>query len=107
MKYTEIIKLLEAGYSREEIMEMNNPEQGNLEQGNPVDPSADNPSGDENIMESVNKEITGAINDMKKAFDDFKKEVQAMNIMNSQMDIPEVSQEDLIGKIINPFTEDK
>ena len=95
MKYEEIIKLLDAGYSREEILEMQNPEDP---EETPVDPQPEPESAD------VNEMISSVMSEMKDAFEGFKKEIQAMNIMNSQIDPPEVlTGEDLIGKIINPF----
>lgn len=109
MKYEEIIKLLNAGYTKEEIMEMKS-EAPAPEEEAPASASEDPAPAsapEEDIIASVNEEIANAISDMRDAFDGFKKEIQAMNIMNSQLDIPETS-EDLIGKIINPFpTDDK
>lgn len=97
MKYEEIIKLLDAGYTREEILAMGS---------EPEDPTPEDPKPED--VESVSEEIANAMEDMRTAFEDFKKEIQAMNIMNSQIDQPEsYTAEDLIGKIINPFNCDK
>ena len=97
MKYEEIIKLLDAGYTREEILEMKNDNASATT--DPVEPASDD------IIADVNNDVANAISEMKNAVAEFKKEIQAFNIMNSQIDIPETSTEDLIGKIINPFTE--
>ena len=99
MKYEEIIKLLDAGYTREEILDMKN-ENTSVTSTDQVE----NPSGDD-IIEDINNDVANAISEMKNAVAEFKKEIQAFNIMNSQIEIPETSTEDLIGKIINPFTE--
>ena len=73
MKYEEIIKLLDAGYTREEILEM------------------DKPAPD----------MTGFMDDMRKMFSDLTKELVASNIMRSRID-GEDDNEDIIAKIINP-----
>lgn len=99
MKYEEIIKLLDAGYTREEILEMKNDDASAITNDPEVQPASDD------IIADVNNDVANAISEMKNAVAEFKKEIQAFNIMNSQIDIPETSTEDLIGKIINPFTE--
>ena len=98
MKYAEIIKLLDAGYSREEILKMQE------ENVNPeIEPEA--------TPEETSKEPDYSFNDMmvemKEAFDGFKKEMQAFNIMNSHIDVETKTGEDVMANIINPFTEDK
>ena len=98
MKYAEIIKLLDAGYTREEILEMQS------ENVNPdIEPEA--------APEEKSKEPEYSFNDMmvemKEAFDGFKKEMQAFNIMNSHIDVEEKTGEDVMANIINPYTEDK
>ena len=98
MKYEEVIKLLDAGYTREEILEMKN-DDASATTTDPVEQPSDDKIAD------VNNDVANAISEMKNAVTEFKKEIQAFNIMNSQIDIPEISTEDLIGKIINPFTE--
>lgn len=98
MKYEEIIKLLDAGYTREEILEMKNDDASTITT-DPVQQASDD------IIADVNNDVANAISEMKNAVAEFKKEIQAFNIMNSQIDIPETSTEDLIGKIINPFIE--
>lgn len=98
MKYEEIIKLLDAGYTREEILAMGS----EPEDPTPEDPTPEDPKPED--VKSVSEEIANAMEDMRTAFEGFKKEIQAMNIMNSQIDPPEsYTAEDLIGKIINPF----
>ena len=98
MKYEEIIKLLDAGYTRDEILAMGT----DPEEKTPGETKAEDPTPED--VKSVSEEIANAMEDMRTAFEGFKKEIQAMNIMNSQIDPPEThSAEDLIGKIINPF----
>lgn len=94
MKYEEIIKLLDAGYSRDEILAMKEepaPDAGPAEPEpapEPV-PAADITAG---IMEEV-----------KGMFAEMKKELTAMNIMNSRQDSDEVrTGEDILASIINP-----
>ena len=98
MKYEEIIKLLDAGYSREEILAMKEepapapdpePSPGDPEPSPVPDPAADITAG---IMEEV-----------KGMFAEMKKELTAMNIMNSRQESDEVrTGEDILASIINP-----
>lgn len=95
MKYEEIIKLLDAGYSREEILNMKEqpPKEQTPEEQPPEeqpDPSAD------------------ALREMKEMFAEMKKEITAMNIMNAvRPGDEEKTSEDIIANIINPTKKDK
>lgn len=94
MKYEEIIKLLDAGYSRDEILAMKEepapaPDPAEPEPAPEPDKAADTTAG---IMEEV-----------KGMFAEMKKELTAMNIMNSRQDSDEVrTGEDILASIINP-----
>ena len=95
MKYEEIIKLLDAGYSREEILEMNKepaPEEKDPapEKKDPA-PEGKDPAPD----------MSGMMDEMKKMFSDLTKELVASNIMRSRQE-GEDPDEDIIAKIINP-----
>lgn len=99
MNYPEIIKLLDAGYTREEIMAMNEPEK---------EPEKEPENEPENNQEeNKSDEFTSAIQEMKDIFTGFKNELQAMNIMNSRINNPDVDNEDIIASIINPFDREK
>ena len=93
MKYEEIIKLLDAGYSRDEILAMKEepaqaPDSKEPEPA-PAPEPADIPAG---IMEEV-----------KGMFAEMKKELTAMNILNSRQESDEVrTGEDILASIINP-----
>lgn len=94
MKYEEIIKLLDAGYSRDEILAMKEePEPAPDPEPTPADPEptpAPDPSAD-------------VMKEMKEMFAEMKKELTAMNIMNSRQDSDEVrTGEDILASIINP-----
>ena len=87
MKYEEIIKLLDAGYSREEILAMKEA---------PADPAPADPAPAAPNMADV-------MNEMKEMFNDMRKELTAFNIMNSNMPgDSERTSEDIIATIINP-----
>lgn len=93
MKYEEIIKLLDAGYSREDIMNMNNtdpdpePEQ---------EPTPDDPAPAPDITGEIMKEV-------RDMFAEMKKELIAMNIMQTNQGPDEVKTgEDVLASIINP-----
>ena len=101
MKYEEIIKLLDAGYSREEILAMKEepapapdpePTPGDPEPtpGDPEPAPAPDPAAD-------------VMKEMKEMFAEMKKELTAMNIMNSRQESDEVrTGEDILASIINP-----
>lgn len=93
MKYEEIIKLLDAGYTREEIMEMKNA---------PADKEPE-PAPDQDDPKDVS-DITGEIMaEVKDMFAEMKKELTAMNIMNSRQEGDELKTgEDILANIINP-----
>lgn len=88
MKYEEIIKLLDAGYSRDEILTMK-------EEPAPADPEP-TPAPAADITAGIMEEVKGM-------FAEMKKELTAMNIMNSRQDSDEVrTGEDILASIINP-----
>lgn len=92
MNYTDIIKLLDAGYTREQILEMKE------EPAKVEDPAPEEKKEPEthDIMESVMTEV-------KDMFAEMKKELTAMNILNSRQEGEEFkSSEDILASIINP-----
>lgn len=91
MKYDEIIKLLDAGYTRDEILNMDTeaPEEAAPEEATPAE-----------APETAFSEMLG---EMRAAFDEMRKEFTAFNIMNSNQPVEEKrTNEDIIAKIINP-----
>lgn len=93
MNYTDIIKLLDAGYTREQILEMKEEPAPDPEPA----PAEDKQEPDtHDIMESVMTEV-------KDMFAEMKKELTAMNILNSRQEGEEFkSSEDILASIINP-----
>ena len=92
MKYEEIIKLLDAGYSRDEIMSMQEAPQ-DPPQENTQDPPQETPQDDMKLM----------INEMRDAFAEMKKEITALNIMTSRQPPEDVKTgEEILASIINP-----
>lgn len=96
MKYEEIIKLLDAGYTREEILEMDKPAPDDKK--DPADDKAD-PAPDD--KKDPVPDMAGMMEEMKTMFSDLTKELIASNIMRSRID-GEDDNEDIIAKIINP-----
>ena len=94
MKYDEIIKLLDAGYSRDEILKMGDaPEEKKPEEA-PEEKKPEEQQPD--LMAGVMEEVKGM-------FAEMKKELTAMNILNSRQQPDEVkTSEDIIANIINP-----
>ena len=88
MTYSEIIKLIDAGYSREEIIQMD-------------DAQNDDAQNDDAL-------IAGVMSEVKEMFADMRKELVAMNIMNSSIAPDNVkTNEDIIANIINPFNREE
>ena len=95
MKYEEIIKLLDAGYTRDEIMAMNEePEEKKPEEKKPEE-TGDDSSG-----------MSELVKEMRDAFAEMKKEFTAFNIMSSRQP-EEKSVDDIMATIINPTRKDK
>lgn len=96
MKYDEIIKLLDAGYTRDEIMAMKDDET--------KAPDPDGKKPDDSKVETKTPEETemsGLVKEMRDAFAEMKKEFTAFNIMASRQP-EEKTPEDIIANIINP-----
>ena len=91
MNYSEIIKLLDAGYSREEILQMDTKEPEPAPEPEP-DPA---PEPEPDLAESIMKEV-------KDMFAEMRKELTAMNIMNSRQQDDHNEPEDILANIINP-----
>lgn len=95
MKYEEIIKLLDAGYTRDEIMAMEDDESKALDS----DGKTDDSTGETKVPEKM--EMSGLVKEMRDAFAEMKKEFTAFNIMSSRQP-EEKTPEDIIANIINP-----
>ena len=98
MKYEEIIKLLDAGYSREEILEMDK-EPAPEDKKDPAPEDKKDPAPED--KKDPAPDMAGMMEEMKTMFSDLTKELIASNIMRSRID-GEDDNEDIIAKIINP-----
>ena len=95
MKYNEIIKLLDAGYSREEILAMK-------EEPAPAPDPEPTPAPDPEPTPAPDP-AADVMKEMKEMFAEMKKELTAMNIMYSRQESDEVKTgEDILASIINP-----
>ena len=105
MKYEEIIKLLDAGYSREEILKMDEPDPKDKKDPDPKDKKDPDPKDKKDPAQDDKKDpapdMSGMMEEMKTMFSDLTKELIASNIMRSRQD-GEDDNEDIIAKIINP-----
>lgn len=91
MKYDEIIKLLDAGYTRDEILNM---------QDAPEEKHEDAP---EEKQEDAPVSMDAIMSEVKDMFAEMKKELTAMNILNSRQSGEEnKTSEDILASIINP-----
>lgn len=97
MKYEEIIKLLDAGYSREEILAMK-------EEPAPADPEPTPAPADPDPTPAPDPDpAADVMKEMKEMFAEMKKELTAMNILNSRQEPDDVrTGEDILASIINP-----
>lgn len=92
MKYDEIIKLLDAGYTRDEILNM---------QDTPAEDKQNDAPADEPAPVSMD----AIMSEVKDMFAEMKKELTAMNILNSRQSAEtERTSEDILATIINPTT---
>ena len=99
MKYDEIIKLLDAGYTRDEILNMQDAHTDG-KQDDPADGKQDDPA-DGNQDAPVSMDVI--MSEVKDMFAEMKKELTAMNILNSrQRAESERTSEDILASIINP-----
>ena len=96
MNFEEVMKLLDAGYTKDEILAMNQEPEAEPE----TEPETE-PATNENAVDM--SAITDALGEVKATFDELKKEMIAMNIMNSRIENPEQSANDILANIINPF----
>lgn len=91
MKYEEIIKLLDAGYSRDEIL--------NMQDAPAEDPAPEEPKSEDPAPVSMD----AIMSEVKDMFAEMKKELTAMNILNSRQSAEESkTSEDILASIINP-----
>ena len=92
MNYNEIIKLLDAGYTREEILPMKDDE---------TKTSEETPAPETVETETPETGMSELVKEMRDAFSEMKKEFTAFNIMSSRQP-EEKTPEDIIANIINP-----
>lgn len=109
MDYKDIIKLLEAGYTRDEIMAMKADETPEEKTDKSTDETPEektdekkSPSKDVDFINGIRADLDS----LKEVFTGFKNEITALNIMNSSIYQHEESADDIIAKIINPSYKD-
>lgn len=88
MKYDEIIKLLDAGYTRDEILAMK-------------DEPEPEPTPEPEPAPADNTGMPDLIKEMRDAFSEMRKEFTALNIMASRQP-EEKSTDEILANIINP-----
>lgn len=96
MTYKEIIKLLDGGYTRDEIMAIKDDE---TKAQDLDEKETDNSNVDTKAPEET--EMSGLVKEMRDAFAEMRKEFTAFNIMASRQP-EEKTPEDIIANIINP-----
>ena len=94
MKYDEIIKLLDAGYTRDEIIAMK-------DEPNDETEKSSGSSADETEIPNDNSGMNDLVKELRDAITEMQKEFTAFNIMASRQP-EEKTPEDIIANIINP-----
>lgn len=90
MKYDEIIKLLDAGYTRDEILAMKD------------EPTPDpEPTPEPEPVPADDTGMSDLVKEMRDAFSEMRKEFTAMNIMASRQP-EEKTTDEILANIINP-----
>ena len=102
MKYEEVIKLLNAGYSRDEILAMKD-EPAPAPGPEPAPAPGPEPTPDDPEPAPAPDPAADVMKEMKEMFAEMKKELTAMNILNSRQESDDVKTgEDVLANIINP-----
>lgn len=104
MNRNDILKLIEAGYNKAEIEAMYKTEEPKTEEPKTEEPKAVEPKAETSSVNEVSQTITDALGELKSMFADFKNELTVMNIMNSNIPQSIETADDVIAKIINPYT---
>lgn len=103
MKYEEVLDMLNKGFTVDEIraMEHAEPQQ---DSDTTTEPETSTAPEDNEMISQFRESIT----ELKDAFADLKKEMQAFNIMNSQLPPENIrTGDDIFASIINPFEGNK
>ena len=96
MNVEQIIKLLDAGYTKEDIEKMNQP----AAEPEPQEEKPEPAPAPETKPEEKKTESEPVNNQMLKELQDLKKAVYAMNIMNSSQPVKSESVDDILAKAL-------
>lgn len=103
MKYEEVLDMLNKGFTVDEIRAMEHAE-SESEHETPPEPETPSEPEDNEIISQFKE----SIRELQGVFADLKKEMQAFNIMNSQLPPENIrTGDDIIASIINPFEYNK
>ena len=113
--YADVLKLLDEGFTRDEILAMDDQEEGigADEQNKGEAHATEQNKGEAHATEQsekgaqdvLSKAVSSVLGEIKTVVEDFKKEITAMNIMNSQQKggTSAPTGEEVLANIINPF----
>ena len=111
MKSNEILELVRAGFTKEEIMEMDvsGKHAASEEKKEPAaeekkEPAASEASAEDNALAQANKKFSDAVKNFEEQMDALTKKFQDNNILLSSMKSEETLKtgEDIIAELINP-----
>lgn len=100
MNIEQIIKLIDAGYTKEDIEKMNQPAQDPAPETKPEQAQPEPAPAPETKPEEKKTESEPVNNQMLKELQDLKKAVYAMNIMNSSQPGQPESVDDILAKAL-------
>ena len=103
--YADVLKLLDEGFTRDEILAMDDQEEGiGADEQNKGEAHATEQS-EKGAQDVLSKAVSSVLGEIKTVVEDFKKEITAMNIMNSQQKggTSAPTGEEVLANIINPF----
>lgn len=104
MNKDEILKLVNAGYTRKEIDEMmKETPSDDSKQNEATQPEVENEAHEStNQNDAFQKSIQMMIDEFKNGMAEMKKEIQSSNLKGATIDINEEKPEDILASIINP-----
>lgn len=103
--YAEVLRLLDEGFTRDEILAMDEQEEGKGADEQNEGEAHSSGQGEKGTQDVLSEAVSSVLGEIKTVVEDFKKEITAMNIMNSQQKggTSAPTGEEVLANIINPF----
>lgn len=103
--YVEVLRLLDEGFTRDEILAMDDQAEGEGTDEQSEEQAHASGQSEKGAQDVLSEAVSSVLGEIKTVVEDFKKEITAMNIMNSQQKggTSAPSGEEVLANIINPF----